>query len=692
MAESDTQPLLQDRGPIPFHRIRPHHVVPGVRAVLEEGQARVDAVAGGGDAASFDDVLTPLDEATRWVQERIAPVSHLLSVAESPELREAWNEVLPEVSAFWTRLPLHEELWARIRAYAATPEAGRLEGVRARHLEKTLTEFRRAGADLDAGPRERLEEIKVELATLSQRFSENVLDATADWERPVEDESRLAGMPRAARARARAKAEDRELDGWLLTLDYPSVEPVLKHVEDRELRQEVFEAYTTRCRAGEWDNRPLIVRILRLRHELARLLGYDDFPDYRLEEHMARSGEGARAFESELVERTRPYWERDMAALRRHAGSLGLDALRPWDVSFVRERLRKASYDLDDEMLRPWFQLDRVMEGLFQVVERIFGVSVRPREMEEVWHPDVRVYEMEAHDGTELGLFYTDWFPRKEKRQGAWMVDLVTGGPLPGGGFEPHVGAISGNFTPPEGGEPSLLTHREVQTIFHEFGHLLHHCTSRVPVRGRSGLNVPWDFVELPSQFMENWTWEREALDLFARHHETGEPLPDDLYRKMQEARRFMGGWNQMRQLSLGTVDLALHQELAPRAQEVDEEGVMAFARDRFMDFAPEPEFADYHVLTAFTHLFSGGYAAGYYSYLWSEVLDADAFTRFREAGIFDPATGRAFMETILARGDEEPPEVLFRHFMGRDPDPGALLERNLGPPPRGGTGAPAGR
>jgi oligopeptidase A len=684
-------PLLSESYRIPFHRLGAEHVRPGVREILERGRRRIDDLAGREGPDTFDAVLGELDDITSWVEERINPVRHLLSVAETRPLREAYNEVLPEISSFWTRLPLHEGLWARVKAYGRSADAASLEGVRRRHLQKTVREFRRAGADLPAGKRERLEVVKVELARLQQKFGENVLDATAAWERLVEDEERLAGMPPPALARARAKAAEEERDGWLLTLDQPSVEPVLKYVEDREIRRDVFEAYTGRCRAGEFDNRPLILDILRSRHEVATLLGYEDFPDYRLESYMAGSGERAIAFERDLVALTRPYWVRDVDRLRRHATELGLDRLRPWDVGFVSEHLRRAEYDLDDEMLRPYFPLEQVMDGLFRVVERVFGISAEPRDVDEVWHPDVRFYELGHEDGTKLGAFYTDWFPRKEKRQGAWMNDFITGGPREDGRFDPHLGVICGNFTPPEGGQPSLLTHREVQTIFHEFGHLLHHCASRVPVKGRSGLNVPWDFVELPSQFMENWTWERQALDLFARHHETGEPLPDDLFDRMVRAKRFNGGWGQLRQLSFGTVDLALHEELAPGARELDTDDVMAFAVERFRDFSPEPEFAEHHILAAFTHLFSGGYAAAYYSYLWSEVLDADAFTRFRQAGIFDRKTGREYVSAILERGDAAPPEELFRAFMGRDPDPGALLERNLGPSPDPGAGAPGG-
>lgn len=679
---TETNPLLSDGPRPPFHRIRGEHVEPGVREVLRIGRERLEALADDPGAPTFDNTLGALDELTRWVAERLTPASHLLSVAETPELRRAYNAVLPEISQFWTRLTLHEGLWARLRAYEAGPEAAALEGLRRRHLEKTMLEFRRSGADLPPDARARLEEVQVRLSTLQQRFGENVLDATAGWDLLVTDEDRLEGIPDAPRRRYRAAAEARGERGWLLSLDYPSVEPVLKYAQDRDLRRTVFRAYTSRCREGPYDNRPLVVEILRLRTEQARILGYDGFPDYVLEDRMARSEARAREFEAELAERARPYWRRDTERLKAHAAQLGLDRLRPWDVAFVSEHLRRTEYELDDEALRPWFPLDRVEAGLFELARRVFGLTVEPAPVDEVWHPDVRHFDLRADDGTLLGSFYTDWFPRKEKRQGAWMNDFRSGGPRPDGGFDPHLGVICGNFTPPEGDRPALLTHREVETLFHEFGHLLHHSTSRVPIRSRGGLNVAWDWVELPSQIMENWAWERDALDLFARHHETGEPLPDELFERMQRARRFMGGWQMMRQLSFGTVDLELH---GPWSRELDGAGaeeLMDRVRARFEDFSPDPEFADHHILTSFTHLFSGGYAAGYYSYLWSEVLEADAFSRFRREGIFNRETGRAYVETILSRGDSDDPEVLFRAFLGRDPDPQALLERNLGPLP----------
>lgn len=694
---SDANPLLSDVYRIPFHLLGAEHVEPGIRQALAEAQAEVDAVAADSAPPTWESTVERLDGAVQRLARRVVPASHLVAVAETPELREAYNAVLPEMSAFWSRLPLNEGLWTRIRGFADTDEAQALTGLRRRHLDKTVQEFRRAGADLPPEPKKRLEGLRVELAQLQQRFSENVLDATAAYELHVTDEARLAGVPEAPRRRARGRAKEAGKEGWLLTLDFPSVEPILKYCEDRELRREIHVAYTTRCRDGDHDNRGLMARILRIREEIARILGYASFSDYKLEDRMARTGARARAFEWDMVERTRPYFERDVALLRAHAATMGIPELEPWDVSFVMERLRKERYDLDDEEMRPYFPLDQVLEGLFEIVRRTFGFRVAERAIEEVWHPDVRFYEIFAEDGTQVGSFYSDWFPRKEKRQGAWMNDFITGGPDGEGGFRPHLGVVCGNFTPPDDDEPALLTHREVETTFHEFGHLLHHCTSRVEISARAGINVAWDWVELPSQLMENWCWEREALDLLGRHHRTGEPFPDALFRKMVAARRYMGGWAQMRQLSFGTVDLALHDDLAPALLEAaggagaDGDGgldaaqgdeVMAFARKHFAGFSPSDRFADLHVLTSFTHLFSGGYAAGYYSYLWSEVLDADVFTRFQSEGVFNRETGRAYVDAILSQGDADDPEALFRAFMGRDPEPEALLTRNLGPTP----------
>ena len=686
-----SNPLLSEAYRIPFHAIKAEHVEPGIRQALSDAQTEVDSVSDDVGPASWDNTLGRLDRALEKLSRRIAPLGHLVSVAETKELRDAYNSILPEISAFWSRIPLDPDLWKRLEVFENTDEANALRGIERRHLNKTLSEFRRAGASLPADRKDRLQALQVELAQTQQKFSENVLDATAAWALLVTDESRLDGVPEAAKRRFSARANENGDEGWTLTLDYPSVEPILKHCRDSELRHEVFVAYTTRCREGEHDNRPLLARILRMRDEIAHILGYEGFPDYVLADRMAGTGVRAVSFEQDLVERTQPYWQRDTQQLSDHAKSIGLDTLKPWDVAFVTEDLRKTRYDIDDEVLRPYFPLDQVLKGMFEIVHRTFGFRIEEKKIDEVWHEDVRFYEIYDESSTMLGAFYTDWFPRKEKRQGAWMNNFITGGPTHIG-FAPHLGVMCGNFTPPEGEDQALLTHREVQTTFHEFGHLLHHCASQVPIPARAGIHVAWDWVELPSQLMENWTWEREALDLFAKHDETGDALPEELYSRLIAARQFVGGWAQMRQLALGTIDLELHGQIA-RKLRGDAEGqavsdeldalqgneVMEFARSSFTDFAPEPEFAAFHPLTSFTHIFAGGYAAGYYSYLWSEVLDADVFSRFRNEGIFNRETGRLYVDSILSRGDSDDPHTLFLEFMGRAPNPGALLERNLG-------------
>lgn len=681
-------PLLLRQFVIPFREIRAEHVEPGVEEILSRAQARIDALNADEAPGSYENTVQALDQITQEVSESLTPIHHLLSVAETPELRDAFNSVLPDITGFWSRLPLNEELWKKVKAFAETKDANELTGIRARHLEKTLREFRRAGADLPPDAKERLKGLRLELAKLQRKFSENILDATADFSLNVVDETRLEGLPEGPLGRFRKRAEGKGISGWLLTLDFPSYEAVVKYGQDRSLREEIHQAYVRRCRGDQFDNLPLIPQILALRQELAELLGHRHFPDYRLEEAMVKSGDRAVAFEEDLVLRTRPYWERDLTELRAHGKTLGIQELEPWDVAFVAESLRKKLYEIDDETLRPYFPLSNVLAGLFELTSRVFGLEVSEAENDQTWHPDVRYYELRDEAGIHMGSFYTDWLPREEKRQGAWMNDFLSGGPQEDGTFLPHLGFIAGNFSPPEGDRPALLTHREVQTVFHEFGHLLHHLTSRVSIPGRGGLNVAWDWVELPSQLMENWSWEESGLDLFARHYETGDPLPSDLLERMLAAKRFMGGWSQMRQLSFGTLDLALHRDLAPTLaqgeSDLPEEAgeVLAFAEKCLLEFSPKPSFARNHILTTFSHLFSGGYASGYYSYLWSEVLDADAFTRFEKEGVMNRATGEAYLDAILSRGDSAEPEDLFREFMGREPDPGALLRRNLGPPP----------
>ena len=662
-----------------FSSITASGMEPAVRAMLERAQADIDDLAAAnGEAGGHEATIQRLDDIVQRLEEELAPVMVLLSVAETPALRRAYNAVLPEIAAFWSRLPLNPGLWAVVRGFSRTPEAEELDPLRRRNLDKMLHQFRSAGADLGEEDRGRVQAVRVELSRLERRFSENVLDATEAFQLhiPEEERHRLDGLPETALELARHEPREKELDGWVLTLDFPSFEPVLKYAHDRALRKELHQAYVGRCRDGDLDNRPTIARILELRRELARLLGYADFSDYRLDDAMAGSGQTAFDFVSDLRDRTLPYWERDLALTREQAARMGLDGFEPWDVAYVSEALRRERFQLDDEMTRPYFPLDRVLTGLFEIVERVFGIRVEEAAAEDVWHEDVRFYHLQDADGTLLGSFHTDWFPRTGKRQGAWMATLTTGGPREDGGFVPHTGMIAGNFAPPVSGKPALLTHRSVETIFHEFGHLLHHCTSRVPLPSRSGMQVPRDWVEVPSQIMENWTWERDALPFISGHYETGEPLPRELYRRMLAARRFMGGHAQMRQLGFATLDLRLHREYDGKQE------LMSYTEEAMKPFAPDAGFARSHILTTFSHLFAGGYASAYYSYMWSEVLEADAFGRFRTEGILSRGAGRAFMDSILAQGDSREPAEMFRGFIGRDPDPRAMLRRNLGETP----------
>ncbi len=678
-------PLHDRRFPVPFDRIAPGDVAPAVEETLRWAGRRLDELGEDDSAAPSWATVEGLDVVAREVARTWAPVSHLVNVAATPELREVHAAALPRIVRFSSTLFHHEGLYRRLRAFASSPEGRALEGLPRRHLEKTLREFRRAGADLPREGKAALEEMRVELSELGRRFQDNLLEATAAYGKLLPDRAALDALPDAALERAAQRARDRGLEGWLVTLDQPSVEAVLKHATDRSLRREVHAAYLDRCAGGEKDNRPVIPRMVELRRRIAALLEYDDFPAYRLETAMARSGERVRAFLDELVDATRPHYERDAHELEQCAAREGLGALAPWDVSFLMEKLRKERFDLDDETLRPWFPLEEVQSGLFEIARRLFGLSVERADNSAVWHPDVAYFEVRDPTGLHLGSFYADWFPCDTKRQGAWMDPLISGGPGSGSAagpanrrtdaanFEPHLAFIGGNFTPPTPNRPSLLTHTEVRTLFHEFGHLLHHVASRVEVPERGGTHVAWDWVEVPSQIMENWTWRREALDLFARHRNTGEPLPGETLERLLAARRFMGGWFQMRQLSLANLDLELHRSWDA------ETPVMEYAAQALRPFVPSDRFVERHLLPSFAHLFGGGYASAYYSYLWSETLEADAFSRFEEEGVLNPETGRAFLESVLSQGDRRDPNALFREFMGRDPDAAALIRRNLG-------------
>ena len=668
-------PLIQLGFEIPFDQIEATHVEPAVAELLARSQEAVDAIVAAEGARTYAGTLGALEEATETLERAMTVIDHLESVATTDALRAAYNATRPKVSAFWSELAMNEGLYQAVRAFSETDEAASLPSTEKRFLKKTLDDFRRHGAELGPEDKAKLQAIEIELTKLTTEFSQNVLDETNAFELVITDESRLAGLPESARQAAAENASGKGVEGWRFTLHAPSMIPVLTYLDDANIREHVWRAYNSRAVSGERDNRRIIERIIELRRNKAELLGYGDFSDLVTEDRMAKVGAKAKEFIDDLRARTEDAFGREneeLQAYRHEVEGSSASALEPWDVAYYSEKQRQAKYDFNEEELRPYFPLDRVLDGLFATAQALYDIDIVEREA-TAWDSEVKSYAIEDRDGTMIAAFYVDLFPRENKRGGAWMNALVSAAyrqeqPLP------HLGLFCANVNPPVGGKPALLTHREVETLFHEFGHLLHHCFSRVSVRSLAGTNVAWDFVELPSQIMENWCWERAGLDLFAAHYETAERIPNELYEKMVRARTYRAANAQMRQLGFATADLALHQDYNP-ARDGD---VMAFGREILSVHSPTKLPEDYAMLAGFGHIFAHpiGYAAGYYSYKWAEVLDADAFTRFKKEGITNPEVGRAFRDAILSKGNSEEPEKLYQDFMGREPELDPLLER----------------
>jgi oligopeptidase A len=654
-----------------FDRIAAEHVVPAIQKLLAEAGAALDRLEASTEPSTYASTLAALETATEPLEIAMSVVEHLEGTATTAALRDAYNTVLPDVSAFWAGIPLRARLYERLVALETSPEAKTLDPTRARFLEKTLAEFRRHGARLDAADKERLRELDRELSTVASKFSQNVLDDTNAYELVFTDESRLRGLPPSALEMARESATAAGKQGYRLTLHAPSVTAVLTYADDAELRRTIWRAYNDRGTSGEHDNRPILRRLLELRRERAKLLGFSDFADLVTEERMAKTGAEAQRFVDDLAARTRDAFGREKAellAFRRELEGSAAPELQPWDIAYYSEKLKLARYAFDDEALRPYFPFEHVLDGAFRLAEVLYDVRITKADGVSVWHDTVSAYRLNDATGHEIGLFYVDPYPRESKRGGAWMHGLVAAVPP-----APHLAVFCANVAPPSGGKPSLLTHRDVETIFHEFGHLLHHCLSTVSVRSLAGTRVVQDFVELPSQIMENFCTEREGLNLFGRHFETGASIPDALLDSLRAARTFRAASQQMRQLGFAAVDLALHRSFDPATEDP-----LAFGNRILKDFAAAPIPEDYGMLASFLHLFSHpvGYAAGYYSYKWAEVLDADAFGRFRREGILNKAVGAAFRDEVLSRGDSRDPMELFVSFMGRQPRVDALLER----------------
>jgi oligopeptidase A len=660
-------------------------VVGAVEHALIEAEEAIARIAAQDPAAvDYHCTFLALEQATDLLNETWAKVSHLVSVADAPDLREAHNAMLAKVSAFQARISLNEQLWLRLKAAAAQPSSLSLQGEQRRFVDETVADFIQQGADLPADKKSRLEALQSELAQLTQKYSENVLDATNAWELLVEDENRLRGLPDHAKDAAKQSALRKGHGNasrpiWRFTLQAPSQEPVMLYAEEAELRRQVWEAAVAVGSQSPHDNRELVKRILALRNEKAVLLGQTHFADLVLARRMAGTGRKATDFIEDLHQRVKDAFKRECAELEKFkAESLGsaVALLAPWETGFWAEKLRRKRYDFDEEQLRPYFSVAGVLAGMFEITQRVFGIKVTelPVGTVEVWHPEVKFYEVHDRSGRHIGSLYADWHPRESKRGGAWMNYLITGGPRADGSRAPHLGLICGNLTPPSADRPALLTHREVETIFHEFGHLLHHLFGEVGIKSLNGVNVAWDFVELPSQIMENWCWEREGLDLFARHHATGERIPQELFDRMTAARNFRSAVATMRQLAFARMDLELHSNPAPYL----EGDISARLKDLLREYLVPTQPSSPSAENRFTHVFADpvGYAAGYYSYKWAEVLEADAFTRFKREGIFNGEVGAEFVDKILSRGNSVEPMKLFVDFMGRPPDLQALLTR----------------
>jgi oligopeptidase A len=664
-------PLLDFSGLPRFAELKPAHVAPAIDALLAEARS---AVARAEQArAAWDEFVTPLEDANERLGRAWGQVAHLHAVLDSPELRAAYNENLPKVTQYWTELGQNQALFEKYRVLRTSAEFAGLSAARQRIVDNALRDFRLGGAELPAEKKPRYAQIQDELARLSAKFSENLLDATNAHSVVIEDQTRLAGIPQDVLQAARLEGAR----GWKFTLHMPSYLPVMQYAEDRALREEMYRASATRAAEfgkSELDNTPLIRRILPLRHEAARLLGYASFADVSLVPKMADSPSQVLGFLEDLAVRARPHAERDLAELQDFArDELGLDKLEAWDLAYASEKLRQKRYAFSDQEVKQYFPEDAVLQGLFRLVETLYGVRITPASA-PVWHEDVRFFDLRDAQGGLIGQFYTDLYARETKRGGAWMDD-ARGRRRRGASIQTPVAYLNCNFPRPVGGKPALFTHDDAITLFHEFGHGLHHLLTRVDELGVSGIaGVEWDAVELPSQFMENFCWEWEVLRHMTRQVDTGASLPRALYDKMLAAKNFQSGMAMLRQIEFSVFDMRLHCDFDPASRRSALE-LLQEVRAQIAVVVP-PEYNRFP--NSFSHIFAGGYAAGYYSYKWAEVLSADAYGAFEEArSVTDPETGARFRDEVLAVGGSRPAAESFRAFRGREPSVDALLRHN---------------
>ncbi len=675
-----TNPLLENTVLPAFSGIKPKHVEPALNQVLEQAKQTVKDLLKDQQQPTWQSLVLPMEALDATIDKVWSPVSHLNSVMNSEELRVAYNACLPKLSQFGTELGQNEDLYKAYNALANSPAYEQLDVAQKKVIDNALRDFRLSGVELSQTDRDKFKQISQQLTELTAKFEENLMDATHAWKKHITDEALLSGLPDSTKDMAAQFAQRDELEGWLFTLDFPSYMPVMSYADDRAFREEIYTAFATKASdqgpyAGQWDNTEIMANILKLRHELAQLIGFANHAERSLATKMAQSPQQVLDFLSDLAARSKPIAEREFAELKAysHEQNPEISELESWDVTYYAEKLRQQRYSISQEELKPYFPEDKVVSGLFAVVNRLYGLDIKERHDIDVWHKDVRFFDIFDDKGELRGQFYLDLYARNHKRGGAWMDECHVRRQTEAG-IQTPVAFLTCNFSEPLGDKPALFSHDEVTTLFHEFGHGLHHMLTKIHHAGVSGINgVAWDAVELPSQFMENWAWEREALDLISGHFETGEVLPQVLFDKMIAARNFQSAMIMLRQLEFSLFDFRLHLEFNPdQANQVDK--ILAEVRDQVAVVKP-PKFNRF--AHSFSHIFAGGYAAGYYSYKWAEVLSADAFSKFEENGIFDRATGLAFLQSILEQGGSREPMELFIEFRGREPEIDALLRHS---------------
>jgi oligopeptidase A len=673
-------PLLNENQLLPtFSLIKPEHVEPAIDTILADNRAALDQLLDGESVYTWSGLVEPLDVMHDRLHQAWSPVSHLNAVMNSDQLRDAYNACLPKLSAYWSELGQNKTLYEAFNRIVDSPEFSSFDIAQQRVINNSLRDFRLAGVALSPEHQARYREIAETLSRLTSEFDEHVLDTTNAWSKLVTDLKQLEGIPDTALAVAKQTAEQKDQTGWLLTLDFPCYIAVMTYADNRELREEFYTAFSTRAsdqgpHDQKYDNSALMAEILKLRHEQAQLLGFDNFADYSLQTKMAESPQHAMEFLNDLAKRSLPMAKKELAELTEFASEqLNISQLQAWDVTYVSDKLRTHLFDISQQEIKVYFPAHRVISGLFKVVERLYGLKIQQLDGIDTWHADVQFFEIRDSSNQIRGCFYLDLYARPKKRGGAWMDDCVTRRRVVDQ-IQTPVAFLTCNFTPPANGKPSLLTHDEVTTLFHEFGHGLHHMLTRIDYSGVSGINgVEWDAVELPSQFMENWCWEKQALAIFSGHHQTGEPLPDNLLEKMLKAKNFQCGMQMVRQLEFSIFDLRIHAEYDPQQGDRIYQ-ILQEVRDQVAVLKP-PAFNRFP--NSFSHIFAGGYAAGYYSYKWAEVLSSDAFSQFEEKGIFDMETGQSFLTNILEKGGSQKALDLFVAFRGRAPKIDALLRHS---------------